>query len=73
MMSDSTKRRLINQLPVIHQTPDLTAFFGATVDEVFQPGTADALNGYIGHQIGGTGTNFYLAEPTAVRAFYQLS
>jgi hypothetical protein len=42
------KRRQIQQLPAINQTQALKDFFGVTVDEVFQPGTPVATNGYIG-------------------------
>jgi hypothetical protein len=65
------KRRLISQLPATNQTADLTAFFGATVDELFQPGTSEPINGYIGHAIAGA-TDFYVAEPSQSRQFYQL-
>jgi len=69
-----TKRRFISLLPGCNQTADLTAFFGATVDALFQPGISDSINGYIGHQISGADptTDFYLAEPDQTRAFYQL-
>lgn len=66
-----SKRRFITQLPAVYQTPDLTNFFGATVDEVFQPGTSDRLSGYIGHVLSGS-SGFYIGEPTPQRAFYQL-
>jgi hypothetical protein len=66
------KRRLISSLPVSNQNPDLSAFFGATVDEVFQPGTSEPISGYIGHSITGSTDDFYVAESTPSRAFYQL-
>ena len=66
----TTKRRLIQTLPGTLQSPDLAAFFGATVDEVFQPGVSEAIAGYIGHSVGDTA--FYVAESTPSRLFYQL-
>lgn len=66
-------RRHISLLPNCNQTADLSAFFGATVDQVFQPGATDAISGYIGHTIPGmaTTTDFYLGEPSKSRTFYQ--
>lgn len=69
MSANIAKRRLVSLLPGFNQTSDLASFFGATVDEVFQPGTSDAISGYIGPQVG---SDFYVAEPTASRTFYQL-
>src|SRR4051812_21762598 len=70
-MMSITKRRLVSLLPQTNQTDDLKTFFGATVDEVFQPGHADEISGYIGHTLSGQ-TDFYVGEPDATRAFYQL-
>jgi hypothetical protein len=68
------KRRLITQLPAVHQTDMLRRFFGATVDQVFQPGRADPISGYIGQRPAYTDTtkDFYVAEPDKNRAAYQL-
>ena len=68
------KRRLIQLLPVFNQTPDLTNFFGGTVDEVFQPGISESLSGYIGRVPPNANpiTDLYIGEPTASRAAYQL-
>jgi hypothetical protein len=72
MSTSVTKRRLISALPVSNQNADLSAFFGATVDEVFQPGTSEPISGYIGHSIAGSTDDFYVAESTPSRSFYQL-
>jgi hypothetical protein len=68
------KRRLIQQLPGFQQTDDLTNFFGSTVDEVFQPGISDSISGYIGRvpPFNNAVTDFFVGEPTASRAAYQL-
>lgn len=68
------KRRLISQLPGVHQTETLKKFFGATVDQLFQPGRAEPLSGYIGSRPSyyDASKDFYVAEPTASRAAHQL-
>ena len=66
------KRRLITQLPAFQQTQELTKFFGSTVDEVFQPGTSQPISGYIGRRPSIDANDFYVGEPTASRAAYQL-
>lgn len=68
------KRRFITQLPSIHQTETLKKFFGATVDQVFQPGTASQISGYIGQKPAyyDAVKDFYIPEPTAERAARQL-
>lgn len=68
------KRRFISLLPAYNQTADLTNFFASTVDEVFQPGTSESLSGYIGRvpSFFNPATDFYIGEPTTLRAFYQL-
>lgn len=42
------KRRVVSLLPAINQTKALTDFFGVTADQLYQPGTSTAVNGYIG-------------------------
>lgn len=68
------KRRFVKLLPAFNQTAELTNFFGSTVDEVFQPGTSIQVSGYIGEvpTYNNPATDFYVAEPTASRAAYQL-
>lgn len=68
------KRRLIDQLPVINRTTDLQNFFGVTVNQVFQAGLSQSLSGYIGEvpSYFNPATDFYIGEPTASRAAYQL-
>ena len=72
-MSDSTFQ-FINFLPVVNQTDKLTKFFGATVDQVFQPGNATTVSGYIGQvpTYNNPQTDFYIQEPTQERGAYQL-
>ncbi|RYD60239.1 MAG: hypothetical protein EOP83_19855, partial [Verrucomicrobiaceae bacterium] len=67
------KRRFIQQLPEVHNTETLKKFFGATIDQVFQPGTSQQLSGYIGSKPSyfDAEKDFYLSEPTAIRAAYQ--
>jgi hypothetical protein len=69
-----TKRRFIEQLPSIHQTPTLRKFFGATVDQVFQPGKAEQISGYVGQRppYVDPAKDFYLSEKSLERAAYQL-
>jgi len=69
-----TGRHLSSQLPVVNQTAAIVKFFGATVDQVFQPGTAEQINGYIGELAAYNNiiTDFYINEPTDSRGFYQL-
>lgn len=69
-----TKRRLLSLLPAYNQTDTLRKFFGATVDQLFQPGEADNISGYIGEKPSyyNPVTDFYLAESTIERSFYQL-
>ncbi len=69
-----TKVHFSSLLPAVNQTDALTKFFGATVDQVFQPGTSETVHGYIGQipAYNNPETDFYLAEPTAARQVYQL-
>jgi len=69
-----TKRRLSSLLPAYHQTPTLVKFFGATVDALFQPGTAEPVSGFVGRKPSyyDPEKDFYITEPSAERARYQL-
>jgi hypothetical protein len=68
-----TKRRHVSLLPQYNQTADLSSFFDATVDQVFQPGAAEPISGYVGHLLSNTFSNdFYVGEPSIARSFYQL-
>jgi hypothetical protein len=69
-----TKRRPITQLPVVHQTSALKRFFGSTVDQLFQPGRAEPVSGYIGRvpSYNDPIADFYKQEPTPERLQYQL-
>lgn len=67
------RSKTINMLPGVHQTDTLMKFFHATVDHLFQPGSAQAVNGYIGQRPWyAASTDSYLSEPTSLRAKYQL-
>jgi hypothetical protein len=68
------KRRVIRQLPAVHQTETLQKFFGASADNLFDPGKGKSINGYVG-QIPlwhNPDQDYYLAESTSDRDFYQL-
>ena len=71
---DMSKRRVLSQLPMVHQTSTLTKFFAATVDHLFDPGESVALNGYIGQKPGYSDPekDFYIKEENAIRQNYQL-
>jgi hypothetical protein len=68
------KRRIIKQLPGVHQTESLTKFFGSTVDHLFNPGEARPLNGYVGQYPvwHDPKQDHYLEELSRLRSFYQL-
>ena len=68
------KRRVIQQLPAVHQTETLQKFFGATVDHLFDPGQGKPINGYVGQKPMwyDPDQDYYLTEPTDEREFYQL-
>lgn len=68
------KRRFIDLLPENLRTEVLSKFFVATVDQVFQPGSVEALAGYIGQKPSyyNPETDFYIGEPTALRSAHQL-
>jgi hypothetical protein len=61
-------------LPAVNRTSTLVKFFGATVDQVFQPGTSKTVSGYIGEVplYNNANTDFYVNEPTEERSAYQL-
>lgn len=68
------RRDVIRQLPAVNQTETLQKFFGATVNHLFQPGSAKPVNGYIGRKPGyyNAVQDYYIGENTAARDFYQL-
>ena len=68
------KRRVIKQLPGVHQTETLTKFFGASADHLFDPGKGRAINGYVGQKPlwYDPDQDYYLEEGTSDRTFYQL-
>lgn len=70
----SDKRRNIDLLPAHLRTEDLKKFFGSSVDQVFQPGRADSIAGYIGRYPSyfDETTDFYIGEIDDDRAYYQL-
>lgn len=69
-----SKRRFIDLLPPHLKTDDLRKFFAATIDQVFQPGRAEPLSGYIGQYppYYDAAKDFYIGEPTTSRQFHQL-
>lgn len=69
-----TKRRFLSQLPAIHQTQTLQKFFSATVDQVFQPGSTQNINAFIGQKPSyfDSVKDFYKQEINGERQFYQL-
>ncbi len=68
------KRRIVKQLPAVHQTETLQKFFGATADHLFDPGKGRAINGYVGQKPlwYDPDQDYYLEENTSERTFYQL-
>ena len=68
------KRRVIRQLPAVHQTETLQKFFGSSVDHLFDPGKGKPINGYVGQKPLWYEPNqdYYLEESTDDRNFYQL-
>lgn len=69
------KREHVSLLPAIHQTDTNKKFFSAAFDHMFQPQNAEELSGYIGEKPTYFDPNidFYINEPYASRAFYQLT
>jgi len=68
------KRRVIKQLPAVHQTDTLQKFFGASADNLFDPGKGKPINGYVGQKPlwYDPDQDYYLEESTDDRTFYQL-
>lgn len=68
------KRRVIKQLPNVHQTETLQKFFGSSVDHLFDPGKGKPINGYVGQKPlwYDPSQDYYLEEATSERSFYQL-
>jgi hypothetical protein len=68
------KRRVIKQLPAVHQTETLQKFFGASLDHLFDPGKGKPINGYVGQKPlwYDPDQDYYLEEGTDDRTFYQL-
>jgi hypothetical protein len=68
------KRKIITQLPAVHQTETLKGFFSATADHLFQPGLSEPISGYIGQKpvYYDPSKDFYIEEPTDTRQAYQL-
>lgn len=68
------KRRIIKQLPAVHQTETLQKFFGASADHLFDPGKGKPINGYVGQKPlwYDPDQDYYLEEGTSDRTFYQL-
>lgn len=73
-MSGTAPDSFVKLLPAVNQTDALTKFFAASIDQVFRPGQARPLNGYIGQKpvYYNAATDFYAAESTTERAAYQL-
>lgn len=69
------KRSVVNLLPGVNQTSTVQNFFTSSADHLFRPGSGIPLNGYIGDipAWNDTTTDYYVAEPTTGRKFYQLS
>ncbi len=69
-----SKRRIIDFLPAELRSEDLTNFFAATVDHLFQPGRADHVSGFIGQRPPqyDSAKDFYVPEPTLRREAHQL-
>ena len=68
------KRRIVKQLPGVHQTETLQKFFGASADHLFDPGKGKPINGYVGQKPlwYDPDQDYYLEETTGERNFYQL-
>lgn len=69
-----TTRRFTDLLPSIFQTDNNKRFAASTIDVLIQPGSADQVSGYIGAKPSyfDPSKDFYLPEPSAQRAAYQL-
>lgn len=68
------KRRIVKQLPAVHQTETLQKFFGASADHLFDPGKGKPINGHVGQKPlwYDPDQDYYLEESTGDRTFYQL-
>ncbi len=68
------KKRAIDLLPEIFQTPANKQFFVATVEQMTQEAALTRTQGFVGRRIGpGVNPNDrYITEPTATRTDYQL-
>lgn len=75
MGSTSLNRSVIDLLPGVNQTATIQRFFSSSANHLFTPGSGVALNGYIGDipAWNDSSTDYYVAEPTTGRKFYQLS
>ena len=66
--------RTVDFLPEIFQTPVNSQFLAATLDQLVQEPQFKQTQGYVGQRVG-PGVNpddYYVVEPTATRANYQL-
>ena len=63
-----------NLLPGFYQTPANKKFLQATIDQLFQPGTVDKINGYIGRQNSkaSVASDIFVASPEKSKQDYQL-
>lgn len=63
-----------NLLPNFYQTPANKKFLQATLDQLYQPGTATKVNGYVGRQNSkaSTGDDLFVAAADTTRQNYQL-
>jgi hypothetical protein len=63
-----------NLVPGFYQTPANKKFLQATIDQLFQPGTVDKVNGYIGHQNSkaSVASDIFVASPEKSKQEYQL-
>lgn len=68
------KRRIVRQLPVVHQTETIEKFFAASADHLFDPGRGRPINGYVGQKPlwYDPTQDYYLLEQNEQREFYQL-
>ena len=66
--------RTLTFLPEIFQTPTNAEFLAATLDQIVNPPSTTRIQGYVGSTLG-YGVNakdYYVIEPTKIRADYQL-
>lgn len=69
------RRRILDMLPGVFQTDVNRKLFGAVVDPVYQPQNTENLIGYVGQipDYYNPTQDFYIAEPSRSRQFYQLN